>query len=85
MAKKKAKARDTASSKVSEKSPVERYRARMRRSGLRLVQLWVPDTRAPGFRDECRRQVARAARHQDLERDIIEWADGVSDTTGWTW
>ncbi|MGE0222739.1 MAG: antitoxin MazE-like protein [Acetobacteraceae bacterium] len=35
---------------------VERRRAKLRESGLRPVQLWVPDTRAPGFAAECRRQ-----------------------------
>jgi len=28
----------------------------MRASGLRAVQIWVPDTRAAGFVTECRRQ-----------------------------
>ena len=32
------------------------YRARQRAGGLRLVQLWVPDTRSRRFAAECRRQ-----------------------------
>ena len=28
----------------------------MRAAGLRPVQIWVPDTRAPGFAEEMRRQ-----------------------------
>jgi hypothetical protein len=35
---------------------VQRRRAKLRAAGLRPVQLWVPDTRAPGFAKECRRQ-----------------------------
>jgi len=38
----------------------------MRAAGLRPVQIWVPDTRRPGFAVECRRQaalVATADRH----------------------
>ena len=35
------------------------YRARMRAAGLRPVQIWVPDVRAPGFAEMCGRQ-ARA-------------------------
>jgi hypothetical protein len=31
-------------------------RDKMRAAGLRPIQIWVPDTRAPGFADECRRQ-----------------------------
>lgn len=36
-----------------------RYRERLRQQGLRPVQIWVPDTRAPGFAEQCRRQVQR--------------------------
>lgn len=32
------------------------HRAELRRRGLRPIQLWVPDTRAPGFAEEARRQ-----------------------------
>jgi hypothetical protein len=35
-----------------------RYRAKMKRQGMRLVQFWAPDTSAPGFEKELRRQVA---------------------------
>ena len=37
------------------------YRQRLRAAGLRPIQLWVPDTKAPGFADECRRQSAALA------------------------
>jgi hypothetical protein len=40
---------------------VRRRRDKMRAAGLRPVQLWVPDTRAPGFAAECRRQCQRIA------------------------
>ena len=35
---------------------VARRRAKLRAAGLRPVQIWVPDTRAPGFAEECRQQ-----------------------------
>ena len=35
---------------------VRGYRVRQRTSGLRLIQLWVPDTRSRSFAAECRRQ-----------------------------
>jgi Protein of unknown function (DUF3018) len=63
---------------------VQRYRDRMRRAGFRLVQLWVPDTRAPGFADECRRQARAVARNKSAEREITDWLDAVRDTEGWT-
>jgi hypothetical protein len=40
--------------KASER--VRGYRTRQRAAGLRLVQLWVPDTRSRRFAAECRRQ-----------------------------
>ncbi|HHP3382593.1 TPA: antitoxin MazE family protein [Salmonella enterica subsp. enterica serovar Muenchen] len=35
---------------------VQKHRNALREAGLRPVQIWVPDTRKPGFIDECRRQ-----------------------------
>lgn len=35
---------------------VAAHRAELRRRGLRPIQIWVPDTRAPGFAEEARRQ-----------------------------
>ncbi len=47
---------------VNAKEKQSRYRRRLRRKGLRPVQIWVPDTRAEGFAGECRRQARLAAR-----------------------
>lgn len=47
---------------------VRAHRDRMREQGLRPIQIWVPDMRAPGFRDEAHRQslaVAASARAAD--------------------
>ena len=44
---------------------VRAHRARLRRQGLRPIQIWVPDVRSPAFRTEAHRQslaVARSAR-----------------------
>lgn len=35
---------------------VKKHRDAKWRSGLRPVQIWVPDTRSPDFGQECRRQ-----------------------------
>lgn len=40
---------------------VQKRRDVMRAAGLRPVQIWVPDTRRPGFAEECRRQAALVA------------------------
>lgn len=46
-----------------------KVRERLRRQGLRPIQIWVPDVRAPAFRSEARRQslaVAASSRaHED--------------------
>jgi len=63
---------------------VQRYRDRMRGSGLRLVQVWLPDTRAPGFVEECRRQSLAAKRIVRSERDAMAWVEAVGDAEGWT-
>jgi hypothetical protein len=63
---------------------VQRYRERMRGSGLRLVQVWLPDTRAPGFVEECRRQSLAAKRIVRSERDAMAWVEAIRDTEGWT-
>ena len=41
---------------LSRAERVARRRAKLRASGLRPVQLWLPDTRDLKFIDECRRQ-----------------------------
>jgi len=62
---------------------VERYRARMRRAGFRLVQLWVPDTRAPRFAARCRQQSRLASRHPDEAR-VLDELERLQDDDGWT-
>ncbi|MBU1314199.1 antitoxin MazE family protein [Pseudorhizobium marinum] len=40
---------------------VQKRRDALRMSGLRPVQIWVPDIHRPGFADECRRQALLVA------------------------
>jgi hypothetical protein len=56
----------------------------MRRAGLRLAQLWLPDTRVRGFAQECRRQSLLAAKNKHAERDALAWIDATRDVAGWT-
>jgi hypothetical protein len=69
------------STKVVER--VKRHRDGLRAAGLRPVQIWVPDTRRPGFAEECRRQ-SLSLRDDPHEREILDWIETVSDTEGWT-
>jgi len=55
-----------------------RYRERMRASGLRPIQLWVPDTDAPSFARKLRRQVARL-RGRPEERAAFDFIESVQD------
>lgn len=63
---------------------VQRHRDGLRASGLRLVQIWVPDTRREGFDNECKRQSQRAAKADQAAAEMFEFMDAVlSDTDGW--
>jgi hypothetical protein len=63
---------------------VRKRRDALRAAGLRPVQIWVPDTRRPGFAEECRRQsqlVAEADAHDVelgalLDAGLAELSDG---------
>ena len=35
---------------------VQKHRANLRASGLRPLQIWVPDTKRKGFTEKCKRQ-----------------------------
>jgi hypothetical protein len=59
---------------------VRRHRERLRELGLRPVQMWVPDTRAPAFAEEARRQSAAVAASEHAREDqafldaiSVEW------------
>lgn len=68
---------------------VAAHRAELRKRGLRPIQIWVPDTRAPGFAEEARRQ----SRQVDADRAEFEdimgfiernsaWPDDEDDVPG---
>jgi len=60
---------------------VAEHRARLRRQGLRPVQIWVPDVRAVGFAAEASRQSALAA-HSDQAADDQAFVDAISEFGG---
>ena len=55
-----------------------RYRDRMRASGLRPVQIWVPDTKARSFTAKLRRQIARV-RGKPEEREAFAFIESIGD------
>jgi hypothetical protein len=55
------------------------YRARLREAGLRPVQIWVPDVRAPRLAEEASRQSLLAAR-QVGEAETLAFIEHAADT-----
>ena len=66
---------------------VQKHREAMRAAGLRPVQIWVPDTRAPGFDEECRRQAAVVAAADVADPELAAFMDAaladLADLEGW--
>lgn len=60
---------------------VSEHRERLRRQGLRPIQIWAPDVRAPAFRAEAHRQSLAVAASVQAEEDQA-FIDAVSDRTG---
>jgi len=65
-------------------SRVQKHREAQRHAGLRPIQLWVPDTRSPGFAEECRRQ-AMAVAALDSEDASLEalMDESLEDLKAW--
>jgi antidote-toxin recognition MazE-like antitoxin len=57
---------------------VRAHRQRLRRQGLRPIQIWVPGVRVPAFAKEARRQSLAVARSPRARQDQ-EFIDAVSD------
>jgi hypothetical protein len=57
---------------------VRRHRAQLRRQGLRPIQIWVPDLRAPGIAAEARRQAEAVAASSHAAEDQA-FVDAVSE------
>jgi hypothetical protein len=60
---------------------VREHRKRLRGQGLRPIQIWVPDVRAPSFRSEAHRQslAVAASAHANEDQAFIDavsvWGD----------
>jgi hypothetical protein len=60
---------------------VREHRDRLRRQGLRPIQIWVPDVRAPAFRSEAHRQSLAVATSPHAREDqafinaISDWGE----------
>lgn len=54
---------------------VQKRRDALRSSGLRPLQIWVPDTRRKGFAEECRRQSLQVAKSDMADQDLQDFMD----------
>ena len=70
-----------ASTPTPSRAKVRAHRARLRAQGLRPIQIWVPDVRAPSFRSEAHRQSAAVAASRHAKEDQA-FIDAVSDWGG---
>lgn len=61
---------------------VQKHREALRKAGLRPIQIWVPDTRRPGFAKEVRRQCEIAARADTGDRELQAFMDAALDDLG---
>lgn len=60
---------------VSER--VQKRRDALRAAGLRPIQIWVPDTRRPGFMEECRRQARLVAEADAADHELDAFMDAA--------
>lgn len=63
---------------------VQKRRKALRLAGLRSVQIWVPDTRRPGFKEECMRQSKLIASMQPQDEGLDQLMDeALLDIQDW--
>jgi hypothetical protein len=63
----------------SSRDKVRAHRERLRRQGLRPIQVWVPDVRSRAFKAEAHRQSAAVAQSAHAREDQ-EFIDSISDS-----
>jgi Antitoxin MazE-like len=57
------------SRRKSSQAKVSAHRRRLRAQGLRPIQIWVPDVRAPGFKEQAHRQSLAVAMSLQANED----------------
>lgn len=63
---------------------VQKHRESLRKAGLRPLQIWVPDTRAVHFAEECRRQSLLVAQVDGQDEQLNPLLDELlDDVEGW--
>lgn len=61
---------------------VQKHRAKLRKAGMKPVQIWVPDTKSKAFIAECQRQSRLIAQVDDpMISDFMN--EVVNEVDGW--
>jgi hypothetical protein len=68
----------TTSTKQTSRDKVRAHRARLRRRGLRPIQIWVPDVGSRTFAREAKRQ-SRLVATSSVEREDQAFIDAISE------
>ena len=68
----------SASKPTPSRLKVQEHRQRLRSQGLRPIQIWVPDVRAPRFQSEAHRQALAVAASSHAHDDQA-FIDAISD------
>jgi hypothetical protein len=72
----------TAAAKLSPRDRVRKHRESLRAQGLRPIQIWVPDTRQPGFAEKVHSQCV-AVNDPEHDREVFDFMDAVMADTEW--
>ena len=56
---------------------VQKRRSALRAAGMRPIQIWVPDTRQPGFAQECHRQAVLVAQAEVGDTELAGFMDAA--------
>ncbi len=68
----------TRTKRSSSRDKVRAHRERLRKQGLRPIQIWVPDVRSPEFAKEAHRQSLAVAKSPQ-EKEDQAFIDSISD------
>ena len=61
---------------------VQKHRNGLRASGLRPIQIWVPDTRKKNFAAACKKQSLMLI-NDPQEPNILKQISSIFDKSGW--
>jgi hypothetical protein len=67
-------------SRATSAARVRKHREALRASGLRAIQIWVPDVRSKQFAAQARRQ-SRAIALSPEEQDDLAFIESIADRT----